>query len=138
MAATYTRVPAAEVPSNLRWDVPGRLAGQIVETAYATPGARYEQDDGATYKRVTDRTGGEGTVRFFRLAADTTPAVRAYQENDYVRVNIPTVDHECSYGRVASDGWRTERDGMVLVVLSQAVGAVKQWIPRGKIELVTE
>lgn len=63
----YNRIPATDVPPNLRWDVPARLTGQLVEVAYATPYAQYAQDDGATFKRVTDRTGGEGAVRFFRV-----------------------------------------------------------------------
>lgn len=50
----YTEVPASEVTSGLRWDVPGRNQGQIVEVAYANPGHAAPADEGDPWKRITD------------------------------------------------------------------------------------
>lgn len=66
----YHEIPAADLPAALRWDVPPRNGGQIVEVAYAhrrsaaAPAVR-----GAAYKRVTDTSipvGTDGRVTYYR------------------------------------------------------------------------
>lgn len=51
----YAPIEANKVPSDVVWNVPGRLAGQIVEVAYGGFG-RSEKDDGDPYRRVTDQS----------------------------------------------------------------------------------
>lgn len=69
----YHPIPAADLPENLRWDVPARNGGQIVEVAYAhrrpaaAPAAPAVR--GAAYKRVTDTSipvGADGRVTYYR------------------------------------------------------------------------
>ena len=66
----YHPIPVADLPENLRWDVPPRNGGQIVEVAYASrrptaaPAIR-----GAAYRRVTDTSipvDGAGRVTYYR------------------------------------------------------------------------
>lgn len=66
----YHPILAADLPADLRWDVPPRNGGQIVEVAYAhrrpaaAPAVR-----GAAYKRVTDTSipvGADGRVTYYR------------------------------------------------------------------------
>jgi hypothetical protein len=60
----YVEVAASGFISDLRWDVPRRNAGQIVEVAYsAFPPSRGEADHGDKYKRVYDASTGD--VRYF-------------------------------------------------------------------------
>lgn len=62
----YIAIAASQIPPGIRWDVPGHCQGQIVERAYASPGARGEEGPGALYKRVIDRS-EPGVVRLYRL-----------------------------------------------------------------------
>jgi len=72
----YIKCPLAEVPGYLRWDVPARNQGQIVEIAYACD--RYAADEacpGDEYQRVTDQsvpTGSAARTRYYRRA-DVAP-----------------------------------------------------------------
>ncbi len=82
----YRRI--SHVPDGLRWDVPRRHQGQDVEVAYATPNDRYEQDDGAIYRREIDHS-------------DPAPCDSAYY---YRRVDgrfVLEVDRQCD----GSSGW---------------------------------
>ena len=60
----YGLTERARMPEGLRFDVPRRHQGQIVEIAYADerPYAS-EADAGSRYKRVTD--GSTGSVEYF-------------------------------------------------------------------------
>jgi hypothetical protein len=60
----YKEISQSEVPSTVRFDVPGSLGGQIVEVAYGGF-RRSEHDHGDPYMRVTDQSAGK--VKFFRL-----------------------------------------------------------------------
>jgi hypothetical protein len=55
----YRKIPAAEVPPGLAWDIPPASQGHIVEVAYAHgfPSAS-PSDEGDAWKRVTDRSDG--------------------------------------------------------------------------------
>jgi hypothetical protein len=56
-AIRYKEIPAEQVPDGLRFDVPGRNQGQIVEVAYADnlrARSSAPADVGATYRRTTD------------------------------------------------------------------------------------
>jgi hypothetical protein len=53
----YVRCPAAAVPDRIRFDVPRRNQGQIVEVAYGTSG-RGEADRGDPFMRVVDLSDG--------------------------------------------------------------------------------
>jgi len=64
--AKYVECGKGDVPGNVRFDVPARLAGQHVEVAYGGFG-RAEHDEGDLYKRVTDRSIGPGAVAYYRL-----------------------------------------------------------------------
>jgi hypothetical protein len=59
----YRPVSKSVVPAGLRWDVPQRNQGQIVEVAYAEPGSRAEAGNGDKWQRVTDRS--DGSVQYF-------------------------------------------------------------------------
>lgn len=50
---TYEPIAEREVPLNVRFDVPRRNQGQMIEIAYGGTG-RYEHDDGDAYKRIFD------------------------------------------------------------------------------------
>ncbi len=62
-----------DVPGNVRFDVPERLAGGMVEVAYGGFG-RAAHDEGDPYKRVTDHA-AHGAVTYYRLA-DGPPRLR--------------------------------------------------------------
>lgn len=63
----YVTVSRSALPSDLRWDVPRRNQGQIVETAYADePTSADEACYGSKYRRVTDRS--DGAVTYAILA----------------------------------------------------------------------
>lgn len=64
----YVECWEREIPEGVRFDVPRRNQGQMIEVAYGGFG-RYENDEGAPYKRVTDRGEGGGT-QFFRFVED--------------------------------------------------------------------
>jgi hypothetical protein len=61
--ASYVPIPASDVPRRVRFDTPGYLQGQIVETSFGTFG-RAEAGDGDPYMRVIDHSGGP--VRYYR------------------------------------------------------------------------
>lgn len=67
----YTPITPNQVPDGLRFDVPRRNQGQIVEVAYGGPmSQRSEHDEGAPYKRVTDASeppSSPDRVRYYRL-----------------------------------------------------------------------
>lgn len=51
----YQQVQANEVPEGIRFDVPARNQGQIIEVAYGDRmELKAENDAGAPWKRVTD------------------------------------------------------------------------------------
>lgn len=52
---SYKQINGSEVPAGVRWHVPRRNQGQIVEVAYGGFG-RGEMDAGDPYKRVEDRS----------------------------------------------------------------------------------
>lgn len=65
----YIAIPANDVPANIRFDVPRRHQGQIVEIAYGD--LRYYRsfaDVGAPYKREHDRSLGPHAITYYRLA----------------------------------------------------------------------
>jgi len=63
----YRVIPEAEVPSSLRFDVPGQRQGQIVEYAYADwPVPKHESCEGAQYMRRTDRS--DRSITFYKLS----------------------------------------------------------------------
>ena len=62
--AKYTQINESDVPSGVRFDVPRRHQGQIIEVAYGGWG-RYEHDDGAEYKREIDRS--DRSAAYYRL-----------------------------------------------------------------------
>jgi hypothetical protein len=53
--AKYIVCSKSEIPEGVRWDVPGRHQGQIIEIAYGAFGAT-GFDDGAPYRKVTDQS----------------------------------------------------------------------------------
>lgn len=68
----YEPIPADSIPAKVRFDVPRRNQGQIVEVAYGGF-SRYAHDEGDEYKRVVDRSVGVGRVTYYRRAADAAP-----------------------------------------------------------------
>ena len=63
----YTKISFA--PKVMRWDVPGRFQGQHIEVAFSAT-SKYEADNGAPYKRVTDRSiapGRPSRVTYYAL-----------------------------------------------------------------------
>jgi hypothetical protein len=88
----YDLIDASSVPSDLRWDVPQRNQGQIVEVAYADhPTCADEACYGSRYQRVID--GSDRSVAFYRRAESNdaeydhvvriaTPADIAYYGGD--------------------------------------------------------
>lgn len=52
---SYVTCSKGEIPSGVRFDVPARFQGQIVETAFGGFG-RSENDYGDEYRRVTDQS----------------------------------------------------------------------------------
>jgi len=64
---TYVEIKRSEVPGGVRFDVPRRNQGQIVEIAYGGF-ARSEHDEGDPYKRETDRSlPAEQRTKFYKL-----------------------------------------------------------------------
>lgn len=66
--AKYREINADQIPANIRFDVPARFQGQVIEFAYGGTG-RYEHDSGAPYRRVTDYSiaaGQPGRVTFYK------------------------------------------------------------------------
>jgi hypothetical protein len=57
MPKTTKFIPCAldDIPAGVRFDVPGRNQGQIVEVAYGDRG-REEHDSGSPYRRTRDRS----------------------------------------------------------------------------------
>lgn len=62
---TYIQVSESAVPGDVRFDVPRRHQGQMVEIAYGGH-CRSEHDDGDMYRRVTDRATRQ--VRYAKLS----------------------------------------------------------------------
>ena len=63
MSYKYIECASSVVPASIRFDVPRRHDGQIVEIAYGGFD-RAAHDEGDPYKRVTDRS--DGSVRYYR------------------------------------------------------------------------
>lgn len=61
----YIPTTADEIPADVRWEVPARNQGQMVEVAYASPGSRYCADHGDKYQRVLDRSVGPAAFRYY-------------------------------------------------------------------------
>lgn len=57
----YIPCTASEVPRDVRWIVPRRHQGQVVEIAYGTWDG--DADEGDPFRRVRDRSGGP--VRYY-------------------------------------------------------------------------
>jgi len=53
-----------DIPRGVKWDVPSRCTGQIVETAYGAFG-RDGADYGDPYRRRHDRS--DGTTKYYRM-----------------------------------------------------------------------
>jgi len=62
--AAYQPISRAEVPLDVRFDVPRQHQGQMVEVAFGGFD-RGEHGDGDPYKRIVDRSARETT--FYRL-----------------------------------------------------------------------
>lgn len=63
----YVEVQSSEVPAGLRWDVPARNQGQIVEVAYAAwPWTAAEAGHGDEWQRVFDAS--DRSLAYFRRA----------------------------------------------------------------------
>jgi hypothetical protein len=71
----YVPCSKTDIPETVRFDVPGRLQGQMIEVAFGGFG-RYEHDEGDLYKRVTDRGGTGGPPNYYRWI-ETTSCRRA-------------------------------------------------------------
>jgi hypothetical protein len=67
MRKTYQEIDETQVPDGVRFDVPRRNQGQMIEVAYGGFGAG-PWDDGDLYKRVKDRTAP--TTRFYQLKGE--------------------------------------------------------------------
>jgi hypothetical protein len=82
--AYYLR--CSNVPDGLRFDVPGRFQGQIVEYSFAdaTPG-RGEADVGSAWKQTTDRS--DQSVRYAQrhVELQTARAVRTFSDGSRCR-----------------------------------------------------
>ena len=61
----YVECRESEIPADIRFDVPRRNQGQIVEVAYGTF-SRGEAGPGDPYKSVYDRS-TQGPTRYYRL-----------------------------------------------------------------------
>lgn len=61
----YVQCDERQIPGDVRFDVPRRHQGQTVEIAYGG-NSRYEHDEGAPFKRVTDAAAGK--VAYYKLA----------------------------------------------------------------------
>lgn len=66
----YAPIPACDVPAGVRFDIPGRNQGQIVEVAYGGWG-RAEHGPGDPYRRTIDRS--TGRVTYARRIDGGTP-----------------------------------------------------------------
>lgn len=67
MRYRYREILARAVPGGIRFDVPMRNQGQIIEIAYGTFG-RGEAGYGDEYQRVYDRS--DGTTRYYRRVTE--------------------------------------------------------------------
>jgi hypothetical protein len=64
----YQPIQSAQIPPGVRFDVPRRNQGQIIEVAYGGFG-RSEHDDGDLYRRVFDQSeppGSPDRVRYYK------------------------------------------------------------------------
>jgi len=86
MARTYVTIPASAIPTNVRWDVPARNQGQIVEVAYAEAvKSPYEAGYGSTYRRTTDRSDGSVTYAALEVEVVTGRPRRAFSDGSSTR-----------------------------------------------------
>jgi len=72
MAIKYIPIAKEAIPPNVRFDVPQRCAGQIVEVAYGGTGSA-QHDAGDPYKRVTDHS--DRSVGYYILRPEGAYAV---------------------------------------------------------------
>ena len=82
----YLRCDASNVPDGLRFDVPGRFQGQIVEYAFADAITRRgEAGVGSAWKMTTDRS--NQSVRFSQrhIELRTARAVRTFGDGSNCR-----------------------------------------------------
>lgn len=84
--AYYLRCDASNVPDNVRFDVPRRFQGQIVEYAFAdaTPG-RGEADVGSVWKMATDRSDQSVWFSQRHIELRTARAVRTFGDGSNCR-----------------------------------------------------
>lgn len=64
----YVEISESEIPAGVRFDVPGRNQGQVIEVAYGGFN-RASHDAGDPYKKVTDRSvpvGRASRVTYYR------------------------------------------------------------------------
>jgi hypothetical protein len=62
----YKRITSDQLPKGVRFDVPPQNQGQAIEVAYGGF-ARSEHCDGDPYRRVTDRSIGNGVVTYYKM-----------------------------------------------------------------------
>lgn len=79
MGKKYIKIEAGQIPEGIRFDVPGRAGGQVVEIAYGTFG-RGEASRGDPYKRITDRSRPHAEPEYYRLVpwGEVTARVKAF------------------------------------------------------------
>lgn len=84
--AYYLRCNASAVPDGLRFDVPRRFQGQIVEYSFAdaTPG-RGEADVGSVWKMATDRSDQSVWFSQRHIELRTARAVRTFSDGSLCR-----------------------------------------------------
>jgi hypothetical protein len=64
MSKRYIECRESDIPAGVRFDVPRRHQGQIVEVAFGGFD-RAEHDHGDPYKRITDRS--DRSVNYYKL-----------------------------------------------------------------------
>lgn len=95
----YVEVPANTVPAGLRWDVPARNQGQIVEVAYACPGSRAEAGHGDPWMWVFDRS--DRTSTYYRLRPELTWTTTRERAHDLAAGTVETRRREVPETRYA-------------------------------------
>lgn len=66
MNARYVVIAKADIPPGVRFDIPRRNQGQIIEIAYGGF-SRAEHDDGDPYMSIRDWGIGPDAVHYYRL-----------------------------------------------------------------------
>lgn len=105
MKYVYVPIPEAEVPPNIRFDVPGPFQGQAVELAWGTF-SRAEASAGAPYKRVTDLSclpSSPCRVQYFRRVHHSSHVV-TYQSPSGSTIRICDLCGERLRGEWPKDG----------------------------------